>query len=155
MNGSEQTVLELKTSLRYRRIHSIWENSCLVQPRLQHHNCLRMLGAKFTTESVSLVPNICICDGHVSAMGGVCLCVMKLAFVLLAARICICHRSQLLQSHPPVTGVLKWEILQVERAPGSAPEGAPGDRGAPEGAPKNAQGDWGCSRECSQECSSC
>ena len=28
------------------------------------------------------------------------------------------------QSHPPVTGVLKWEIL--ESALGSAPEGAPG-----------------------------
>ena len=34
-----------------------------------------------------------------------------------------------LQSHPPVIGVLKWEIL--ESALGSAPEGAPGNRGAP------------------------
>ena len=33
-----------------------------------------------------------------------------------------------LQSHPPVTGVLKWEIL--ESALRSAPEGAPGNRGA-------------------------
>ena len=53
-------------------------------------------------------------------------------------------------SHPPVTGVLKWEIL--ERALGSAPEGAPGNRGAPGGAaPESAQGDWGCSEECSRE----
>ena len=37
----------------------------------------------------------------------------------------------MLQSHPPITGVLKWEIL--ERALGSAPEGAPGNRGAPGG----------------------
>ena len=56
-----------------------------------------------------------------------------------------------LQSHPPVTGVLKWEIL--ESAPGSAPEGAPGNRGALGGAPESAQGDWGCSKECSRECS--
>ena len=34
-----------------------------------------------------------------------------------------------LQSHPPVTGVLKWEILAS--ALGSAPEGAQGNRGAP------------------------
>ena len=39
-----------------------------------------------------------------------------------------------LQSHPPVTGVLKWEIL--ESALGSAPEGAPGNRGAPGSAPE-------------------
>ena len=42
-----------------------------------------------------------------------------------------------LQSHPPVTGVLKWEIL--ESALGCAPEGAPGNRG--------------CSGECFRECS--
>ena len=63
------------------------------------------------------------------------------------------RKSQGLQSRPPVTGVLKWEIL--ESALGSAPEGAPGNRGAPGGAPESAQGDWGCSRECSRECSSC
>ena len=40
-----------------------------------------------------------------------------------------------LQYHPPVTGVLKWEIL--ESALGSAPEGAPGNRGAPESAQGN------------------
>ena len=34
-----------------------------------------------------------------------------------------------LQSHPPVTGVLKWEIH--ESALGSAPGGAQGNRGAP------------------------
>ena len=51
-----------------------------------------------------------------------------------------------LQSHPPVTRVLKWKIL--ESALGSAPEGAPGNRGAPESAPESAQGNWGCSREC-------
>ena len=59
--------------------------------------------------------------------------------------------SQVLQSHPPVTGVLKREIL--ESALGSAPEGAPGNRGAPGSAPESAQGNWGCSRECSRECS--
>ena len=58
-----------------------------------------------------------------------------------------------LQSHPPDTGVLKWEILVS--ALGSAPEGAPGNRGALGGAPESAQADWGCSRECSRECSSC
>ena len=58
-----------------------------------------------------------------------------------------------LQSHPPVTGVLKWEIL--ESALGSAPESAPGNRGAPGGAPESAQGNWGCSKECSRECSFC
>ena len=42
-----------------------------------------------------------------------------------------------LQSHLPVTGVLKWEIL--ESALGSAPESALGNRGAP----------GGCSQECS------
>ena len=55
-----------------------------------------------------------------------------------------------LQSHPPVTGVLKWEIR--ESALGSAPKGAPGNRGAPGGAPESAQGVWGCSKKCSQEC---
>ena len=56
-----------------------------------------------------------------------------------------------LQSHPPVTGVLKLEIH--ESALGSAPEGAPGNRGAPGGAPgpESAQGNWGCSRECSRD----
>ena len=58
-----------------------------------------------------------------------------------------------LQSHPPVTGVLKWEIL--ESALGSAPEGALGNRGAPGSAPESAQENWGCSRECSRECSFC
>ena len=42
-----------------------------------------------------------------------------------------------LQAHPPVTGVLKWEIL--ESALGSAPEGVPGNRGAPGGAPESAR----------------
>ena len=36
--------------------------------------------------------------------------------------------GQVLQSHPPVTGALKWEILGTPL--GSAPEGAPGNRGA-------------------------
>ena len=54
-----------------------------------------------------------------------------------------CHR-EVLQSHPPVTGVLKWEIL--ESALGSAPKGAPGNRGAPGSAPESAQGNWGSSR---------
>ena len=49
----------------------------------------------------------------------------------------LCIQVLGLQSHPPVTGVLKWEIF--ESALGSAPEGAPGNRGAP----------GGCSRECS------
>ena len=55
--------------------------------------------------------------------------------------------AQILQSRPPATGVLKWEVL--ESALGSAPEGAPGNRGALGGAPESARGDWGCSRECS------
>ena len=55
------------------------------------------------------------------------------------------------QSHPPVTGVLKWEIL--ESALGSAPGTAPGNRGAPGRCSESAQGNWGCSRECSRECS--
>ena len=51
-----------------------------------------------------------------------------------------------LQSHPPVTGVLKWEILEsaLESAPDS--EGAPGNRRVLGGAPESAQGNWGCSR---------
>ena len=56
-----------------------------------------------------------------------------------------------LQFHPPVTGLLKWEI--PGSALGSAFEGAPGNRGAPRSAPESAQRDWGCSRECSRECS--
>ena len=49
------------------------------------------------------------------------------------------QRSQLgrvleLPSHPPVTGVLRWEIR--ESALGSALEGAPRNRGAPESAPE-------------------
>ena len=53
----------------------------------------------------------------------------------------LCLSLLVLQSHPPVTGVLKWEIL--ESALGSAPEGAPGNRGALGGATESAQGDWG------------
>ena len=39
------------------------------------------------------------------------------------------NSSRGLQSHPPVTGVLRWEIRESAR--GSAPEDAPGNRGAP------------------------
>ena len=54
-----------------------------------------------------------------------------------------------LQYHPPVTGVLKWEIR--ENALGRDPEGAPRNRGAPGGALESAQGEEEHSREHSPE----
>ena len=66
--------------------------------------------------------------------------VRSLALNTLLLKSCLPEALHL-QSHPPVTGVLKWEIH--ESALGSAPEGAPENRGAPGGGSRECSGKLG------------